>query len=332
MNKDDITKFLKDLRLKKGLSQEQLAKDLHVDRSLISKWERGICLPDITMLKELSNYYGLDISEIIKGKKVKNKLYYIIPICLIFIVLLIIIFKNIYLGYKIVNIDYNYDYGNQEIKIGVPKLSFMMKNNDRSFSFKNFRGANVLESEIKKYLKTLKYSACNDSIYYYDEKSDISIINYSLNNKILYSNIDYQISIGDYCHISKLEDYSKYIILAHEYTNTKKTLKNIDLDDIKISLLDGGFRTSLAKTTEYEFLIRFVVMKPSKDRKVWYIVEDSEGTYEIKDDKLIYYRVNIKDCIDKSIIPKVSTFTIKNKKLLLDDNYLSKYDKSIILE
>ena len=332
MKKDDITKFLKDLRLKKGISQEQLAKDLHVDRSLISKWERGICLPDITMLKELSNYYGLDISEIIKGKKAKNKLCYIIPICLIIVVLLIIVFKNIYLGYKVVNIDYNYDYGNQEIKIGVPKLSFMMKNNDRSFSFKNFRGANVLESEIKKYLKTLKYSTCNDTIYYFDEKSNISIINYSVSNRILYSNIDYQISIGDYCHISKLEDYSKYIILGHEYTNTKKTLKDIDLDDIKITLLDGGFGTSLAKTTEYDFLIRLAVMKPSKDRKIWYVVEDSEGTYEIKDGKLIYYRVNMKDCIDKSIIPKVSTFTIKDKKLILDENYLSKYIKNVILE
>ena len=210
-------------------------------------------------------------------------------------------------------------------------LSFMMKNNDRSFSFKNLRGSNVLESEIKKYLKTLKYSTCNDTIYY-DEKSNISIINYKVKDKILYSSIDYQISIGDYCYTSKLEDYSKYIILGHEYTNNKNNLKNIDLNEVKISLLDGGLGTSLATKSEYDFLIKFMVLKPAKDRKVWYVIEDSEGTYEIKDDKLIYYRVNMKDCIDKSIIPKVSTFTIKDKKLILDDNYLSKYEKNVILE
>ena len=117
MRKDEITRFLKDLRLKKNISQEELANDLHVDRSLISKWERGICLPDITMLKELSNYYNLDISEIIKGKKSINKKYIIIPVCLVIIILLIIVFKNIYLGYKIINIDYNYDYDNQKIKL-----------------------------------------------------------------------------------------------------------------------------------------------------------------------------------------------------------------------
>lgn len=96
------------------------------------------------MLKELYNYYNLDISEIIKGKKSINKKYIIIPVCLVIIILLIIVFKNIYLGYKIINIDYNYDSNNQKIKLGLPKMSFMMKNNDRSFSFKNLRGGNVL--------------------------------------------------------------------------------------------------------------------------------------------------------------------------------------------
>ena len=332
MRKEEISKFLKELRLNKNISQEELAKDLHVDRSLISKWERGICLPDITMLKELSNYYNLDISEIIKGKKSINKKCIIIPVCLVIVILLIIVFKNVYLGYKIINIDYNYDSNNQEIKLGIPKMSFMMKNNDRSFSFKNLRGGNVLESEIKKYLKTLKYSTCNDTIYYFDEKSNISIINYRVKDKILYSNIEYQISIGEYCYTSKLEDYSKYIILGHEYTNNKNNLKNIDLNEVKISLLDGGLGTSLATKSEYDFLIKFMVLKPARDRKEWYVIEDSEGTYEIKDNKLIYYRVNMKDCIDKSIIPKVSTFTIKDKKLILDDNYLSKYEKNVILE
>jgi transcriptional regulator with XRE-family HTH domain len=121
MKKEEISKFLKELRLNKNISQERLANDLHVDRSLVSKWERGICLPDITMLKELSDYYNLDISEIIKGKKSINKKYIIIPVCLVIIILLIIVFKNAYLGYKIINIDYNYDSNNQKIKLGIPK-------------------------------------------------------------------------------------------------------------------------------------------------------------------------------------------------------------------
>ncbi len=91
----------------------------------------------------------------------------------------------------------------------------------------------------------------------------------------------------------------------------------------------NGFIISAQTTDDYIFRLQSNSLGAAICKK---IITDSEGTYEIKDDKLIYYRVNMKDCIDKSIIPKVSTFTIKDKKLILDDNYLSKYEKNVILE
>lgn len=44
MKTEEISKFLKELRLNKKISQERLANDLHVDRSLISKWDANVYL------------------------------------------------------------------------------------------------------------------------------------------------------------------------------------------------------------------------------------------------------------------------------------------------
>ena len=61
-------------------------------------------------------------------------------------------------------------------------------------------------------------------------------------------------------------------------------------------------------------------------------IEKSTGTYEIKNDKLYYTRTNIELKADELDIPKTSVFKIKDQKLILIDNYLSKYDNNVILE
>ena len=58
----------------------------------------------------------------------------------------------------------------------------------------------------------------------------------------------------------------------------------------------------------------------------------SSGTYEIKDDKLYYYRENIEQQSDDINIPKVSVFKIEGNTLILQDNYLEKYQKNIIFK
>lgn len=56
-----------------------------------------------------------------------------------------------------------------------------------------------------------------------------------------------------------------------------------------------------------------------------YILEDSSGEYEIKDNKLYYYRKEIKEQSNDIKIPEVSTFTIDNGNLILMDSYLGDY-------
>ena len=56
---------LKDLRKERGISQEELAKVLHITRQSISKWtETGAAYPDMEKMKMLSDFYELTLDEL----------------------------------------------------------------------------------------------------------------------------------------------------------------------------------------------------------------------------------------------------------------------------
>ena len=56
---------LRKLRIEKGLSQQDLADRLHVERSTVTKWETGKRLPDAAMIAELSECLDTDVSELL---------------------------------------------------------------------------------------------------------------------------------------------------------------------------------------------------------------------------------------------------------------------------
>lgn len=56
---------LRKLRSKKGITQETLAKEIHVTRQTISGWERGRSEPDIATLKHLSDFFNITIDELL---------------------------------------------------------------------------------------------------------------------------------------------------------------------------------------------------------------------------------------------------------------------------
>lgn len=59
-----FSKKLKDLRKERGISQEELAKVLHITRQSISKWETGTAYPDMEKMKMLSDFYELSLDEL----------------------------------------------------------------------------------------------------------------------------------------------------------------------------------------------------------------------------------------------------------------------------
>lgn len=69
MNQEKIGKFLKELRKQKGLTQEQIAEKFSVSNRTISRWENGNNMPDLDILIEISDYYEVDIREILNGER-----------------------------------------------------------------------------------------------------------------------------------------------------------------------------------------------------------------------------------------------------------------------
>ena len=56
--------FLRDLRTRRGLTQEQVAEALHVSGAAVSKWENGKCLPDLTKLETLAKILDVSILDL----------------------------------------------------------------------------------------------------------------------------------------------------------------------------------------------------------------------------------------------------------------------------
>lgn len=60
--------FIREARKKKGLTQKDIATHLNITDRAVSKWERGICAPDIALLEPLADILDLSITELITGE------------------------------------------------------------------------------------------------------------------------------------------------------------------------------------------------------------------------------------------------------------------------
>lgn len=60
----ELNNKLRSLRTAKGITQEQLAEEIGVTAQAVSKWERGMTTPDISLLPDLSVYFGVSIDEL----------------------------------------------------------------------------------------------------------------------------------------------------------------------------------------------------------------------------------------------------------------------------
>ena len=72
MDQEKIGKFIKKLRKDNNLTQDELAKKLGVTYQAVSKWENGKSIPDIAILKTVSELFNVNIDELLEGS-VKNK-------------------------------------------------------------------------------------------------------------------------------------------------------------------------------------------------------------------------------------------------------------------
>ena len=74
MDQKKIGSFLKELRKEKGLTQEQLAELVYVSDRTVSRWETGSNLPSLDILIRISDYYNVELSEILDGERKSGKM------------------------------------------------------------------------------------------------------------------------------------------------------------------------------------------------------------------------------------------------------------------
>ena len=65
-----IGKYIAEKRKKLGLTQKQLAEKLNMSDKSVSKWERGICLPDVSIYMELCSILRISINEFLAGEDI----------------------------------------------------------------------------------------------------------------------------------------------------------------------------------------------------------------------------------------------------------------------
>ncbi len=69
MDQKKIGAFLKELRKEKDVTQEQLAEEMRVSRRTVSRWETGSNMPDLDVLVDMADYYGVDVRELLDGER-----------------------------------------------------------------------------------------------------------------------------------------------------------------------------------------------------------------------------------------------------------------------
>ena len=70
MNQVKIGKFIAECRKGRNLTQIQLSEKLGITDKAVSKWERGIAMPDSSIMLELCEILGISVNELLSGEKI----------------------------------------------------------------------------------------------------------------------------------------------------------------------------------------------------------------------------------------------------------------------
>lgn len=205
MNPEKISKIIKDVRIKSGMSQKDFASKYNVTYQAVSKWENAKNLPDVSILREICQDYNLDINELMDNpiNKKTSKLIYILVgiIGLVFVV-------GILLHLTKINKDFEFK--------------------TLSTSCPNFKVSGNISYNNKKsaiYISNVTYCGGNDTNEYkkiecklYEKKDNISleISSYVYDNKI------------------KLEDFLKKVNFVID--NYKGICRNYEKDSLFLSI------------------------------------------------------------------------------------------------
>ena len=196
MNYETIGKFIQSKRKEKGLTQKELAEKLGVTDKAVSKWERGLGCPDVSILEILAQELDTSILEILKGRIIeneiikvteandyvketinftKNKTKEIINKIIVFLTISIsILLLILNIEYIIsLNKTYEYDFNNETV-IEMQKQLNKLKTNIELIEQNQGKYDDEKYQEITKDLKYIKEKLNNSKILKYENKKNLT--------------------------------------------------------------------------------------------------------------------------------------------------------------
>ena len=218
MDQEKIGKFIKKLRKDNNLTQDELAKKLGVTYQAVSKWENGKSMPDIAILKTISEIFNVNINELLDGnvkdKKKLNKKKFIpitvFGVCLIGILLFFVVHKEAY-QFKVLETDSD-DFEISGVLAFSPSKSsiYISSINYNNSDDTEYKSLSCSLYDVNGNAKT-KISSCKS------ENSDVETL-----NELLY-NIDF--TVDDYASSCKLFKDNQLVL----------EIKAVSLDDKTIT-------------------------------------------------------------------------------------------------
>ncbi|MBR3198535.1 MAG: helix-turn-helix transcriptional regulator [Bacilli bacterium] len=181
MDQEKIGDLIKKIRKKHNLTQAEFAEKYGVTYQAVSKWENGKNIPDVSLLKQMSKDFNIDINDMLEGnlnQKRKSKLF-ILLIILITITALIFInmnksesfsFKTISSNCSNFNITGSIAYNNKKSSIYISDINYCGKEDNNKYTKiecilyeKNINKENVINKmnynkepiTLNEFLKTL---------------------------------------------------------------------------------------------------------------------------------------------------------------------------------
>lgn len=173
-NNVKIGQFIKEERKKLSLSQEELARKLGVTRQAVSRWERGICLPDYYLVSIICEIFKITANEFLVGERIKKenekeindlsitilkneknkrrKLFISLSLIIIFLILSFLIFY-FFNTYKKVEV---YMASGKSEKFEISNTLMMVTNDEVHFNFSGLKANNDTKKIKEIYLYFLK--------------------------------------------------------------------------------------------------------------------------------------------------------------------------------
>ena len=294
MNYEKIGKFIQEKRKEKNLTQKELANKLGVTDRAVSKWERGVGCPDVSILEILSKELDCSILEILKGRKIENEIIKVTEaddyvkdsmniskqttkekiisyinkalVTTIIFIFILLSYLNI-VQIKYLKTEYKFTteyYENKKIQESINTLEKninIIKNNQGKYSDEDYQ---KIISQLENMDKIIKSSKI------YDYISNRKEITYTLNDLIKFNDLyelmseHYELTrtLEKYTDSSKMETYRNFISNVEILSNYQTT--NMELYETFLYKLNPFERESKFYHIENRY-IRNIILRARKE-------------------------------------------------------------------